>query len=99
MAPLPDPQQLAELCQRHHVERLQLFGSATGRDWDSDTSDYDFLVDFDNKPGIAFDRYFDFKFALERLFGREIDLVTNKAIKNPYFALRARAEAVELYAS
>ena len=31
-----------------------------------------------------FDNYFDFKYALEELFGREVDLLEEQTIKNPY---------------
>jgi predicted nucleotidyltransferase len=32
-----------------------------------------------------FHQYFDFHAALERLFGRSVDLVEQSAIRNPYF--------------
>jgi uncharacterized protein len=35
-------------------------------------------------PGI-FDRYFSLAEGLEQIFGRPVDLVTTRAIKNPYF--------------
>ncbi len=39
---------LAELCRRYGVARLEVFGSAgRGTDFDPDSSDVDFLVEFD----------------------------------------------------
>ena len=78
--------ELRRLCIRYGVRRLDLFGSAsTGRD-DPDTSDLDFLVEF--QPA-ALDRYADAYFglldALQELFGRSVDLVVDSAIRNPYF--------------
>ena len=32
-----------------------------------------------------FDNYFDFKYSLQDLFGREVDLVEEQTIRNPYF--------------
>jgi predicted nucleotidyltransferase len=38
--------ELAEICRRHNVRRLDLFGSAVGSNFDPRTSDLDFLVEF-----------------------------------------------------
>jgi predicted nucleotidyltransferase len=77
-------EELVELCRRFHVRRLDLFGSATGDDFDSERSDLDFLVEFE--PGaLSFSLYFYLKEALEALFGRKVDLVEPRAIRNPYF--------------
>jgi hypothetical protein len=76
---------LHALCRTYGVERLELFGSATSEAFDVATSDLDFIVQFaDTSPGYA-DRYLDFAEALEELFGRDVDLVTERSISNPYF--------------
>ena len=78
--------ELNRLCRRHHVGRLELFGSAAGGRFDPARSDLDFLVDFRDVPaGGHADCYFGLLEALESLFGRRIDLVETKAIDNPYF--------------
>lgn len=60
------------------VQSLALFGSVA-RDEATDTSDLDFLVEFE---GVAtFDRYMDLKFFLEDLFGKPVDLVTKRSLK------------------
>lgn len=78
---------LAELCQRFGVIRLYLFGSATGGRFDSNSSDLDFLVSLkDREPtGRYAERFLGLGEALERLFGRRVDLVTEESIRNPYF--------------
>lgn len=77
--------ELHALCRQYGVERLELFGSAATEAFDAATSDLDFIVAFaDKSPGYA-DRYLDFAEALEELFGREVDLVTERSISNPYF--------------
>ncbi len=75
---------LKMLCIKHHVGRLFVFGSAVYPSFRPD-SDIDFLVSFKkiNLEDYA-DNYFDFKFSLEDLFKREIDLLEEKALKNPY---------------
>ena len=59
------------------VTRLALFGSAA-RDDVSESSDLDFLVDFESK---TFDAYMDLKELLESAFDRRVDLVLVGAIK------------------
>ena len=52
---------LAELCRRYDVVRLEVFGSAArGTDFNLESSDADFLVEFDPDSSLPpFDRYFD----------------------------------------
>ena len=78
--------QLAEICRRHHVKRLEVFGSAAVGDFNPDTSDIDFLVEIQLlPPGKHADAYFGLLNDLQSIFGRSIDLVEDKAIENPYF--------------
>ena len=52
----------------------------------TDKSDVDFIVDFDAIDIQKYaDNYFDFKFSLQDILKRPIDLIEEKAIKNPYF--------------
>jgi putative addiction module CopG family antidote len=67
---------LNTLCRRYAVRRLALFGSALREDFDPATSDLDVTVEFGKPRGRSAERqYFDFKTALEELFGRPVDLV------------------------
>jgi len=67
---------LNTLCRRYAVRRLALFGSALREDFDPATSDLDVTVQFGKPRGRSPERqYFDFKRALEELFGRPVDLV------------------------
>ncbi len=79
-------EEVRALCRRFGVRRLDLFGSAARDDFDPERSDLDFLVEFEPeaRPGSYFESYFDFKEALEALFGRSVDLVEPSAIRNPY---------------
>ena len=79
--------EIAGLCRRHHVTRLDVFGSAAkGGGFDPASSDVDFLVTFDRAaPGaMTLAAYLDFKTALEDLLDRPIDLVEASAVENPY---------------
>jgi predicted nucleotidyltransferase len=57
-------------------------------------------VDIDvNDPFDYADRYFDLKFALQDLLNRPVDLLENRAIKNPYFLKNIESSKSLLYAS
>jgi hypothetical protein len=91
---------LARLCERYRVRRLELFGSAAGQDFDAATSDLDFLVEFRDVPqGEHADCYFGLLEALESLFGRPVDLAETKAIRNPYFLAAIEKTRKVLYAA
>jgi predicted nucleotidyltransferase len=73
------------LCESHKVKYLYAFGSVLTNKF-SEKSDIDLIVDFDNVELLKYaDNYFDFKFSLEDILNRPIDLLEEKAIKNPYF--------------
>lgn len=94
-----DPEALARACERYGVERLRVFGSALTDSFDPATSDLDFLVDFgpDAPKGVA--PFLGLKEELQRIAGRDVDLVEARAVRNPYFARRAFTEAVDVYAA
>ena len=78
--------QIADLCRRYRVHRLELFGSAATARFDAHRSDLDFLVEFEPlADGEHADAYFGLLAALESLFRRPIDLVMTRAIRNRYF--------------
>ena len=86
------------LCQRYGVRRLDLFGSAATGTFDAATSDLDFVATFADtrSPGYA-DRYLGFAEALETLFGRPIDVITERSIRNPYFRQAVEASRQPVY--
>ena len=92
--------QIHNSCRQHGVKKLELFGSAARDDFQEQTSDFDFFVEFLNydSPTIA-DQWFGLQEDLERLFGRKVDLVSRRAAKNPYFLEVANRDAVTLYAA
>lgn len=91
---------LAEICRRFHVRRLAVFGSAARGDLDPDRSDVDMVVEFEPlSPGSYADNWFDLREALVELFGRPVDLVTDGAIRNPYFREAVERSQQTLYAA
>jgi predicted nucleotidyltransferase len=75
---------IRDLCTKHKVSRLFVFGSILSRKFKKN-SDIDLLVDFRDIDLYDYaDNYFDLKESLENLFKRDVDLLEDKAIKNPY---------------
>jgi hypothetical protein len=100
-APMRLPKkEIAALCEVYGVERLELFGSAVGASFDEETSDLDFVVRFTDQArrqsGYA-DRYLDFAQALEERLDREVDLVTERSIQNPFFRRSVDASRRVIY--
>ncbi len=92
--------ELSDLCVRYHVHQLEVFGSAAEDRFDSNTSDLDFLVEFEDlSPGQYADSYFGLLEDLQKLFNRPVDLVMIKAVENPYFLESIQASRVVLYAA
>jgi hypothetical protein len=94
-----DAETIADVCRRFHVCRLSVFGSATTEKFDPATSDVDFLVEFDDGVDDLFGSYFGLKEELERLLGRQVDLVMPKSLENPYFAASVERTRRDLYAA
>ncbi|MDR3268661.1 MAG: nucleotidyltransferase domain-containing protein [Tannerella sp.] len=75
---------ITDLCHKHNVRKLYAFGSVL-TDRFNEKSDIDLLVDFDKQAiNDYFDNYFDFKYALEDVFDRKVDLMEDQPIRNPY---------------
>lgn len=90
---------IKEACKKYKVTSLYLFGSATTKDFTSQ-SDLDFLVEYskdaEGLPEYPFD-YFDFLFLLENITGKKIDLVVKEAVRNRYFKKTIEDQKVLIY--
>lgn len=78
-------EQVSELCEKHGVKELYVFGSVLREDFGRH-SDIDMAVVF-SRSGVAgsFDQYFDLKAELEQLLGRTVDLVCAASVRNSVF--------------
>lgn len=94
-------EELARLCRRFGVRRLDVFGSAArGTDFDA-ASDVDFLVEFAAQDDDLA-HFLDFKQALEALLARRVDLLDRKAIEMSRNYIRKRhilTDAEPVYAA
>ncbi|KAA6324343.1 hypothetical protein EZS27_019361 [termite gut metagenome] len=81
----PYIKEIENLCRQYNVKKLYAFGSVLTDAFNKD-SDVDLIVAFEDIPVDNYaDNYFDFKFSLQDIFKRPIDLLEEQAIKNPYF--------------
>jgi predicted nucleotidyltransferase len=73
------------VCRELPVKRLGIFGSVLTQEF-GPQSDVDVLVVFDADVEVdLFEKYFELKERLEKVFGREVDLTVDKPFKNPIF--------------
>ena len=88
---------IAKLCENHKVRSLYAFGSVLTDSFNK-KSDIDLIVDFSNMEVEDYaDNYFDFKFSLQDILKRPIDLLEEKAIKNPYFRQSINQQRLLVY--
>jgi len=79
------------------VKRLSIYGSALTQNF-SPSSDVDILVVFDSDENIdLFEKHFELKVQLEKLFGREVDPVADKPFRNPVFRERVENTRTIVY--
>jgi len=80
----PYKKQITDLCRQYKVKRLFAFGSVF-TDKFNEQSDVDLIVAFDKQAvNDYFLNYFDFKYSLENVFQREVDLLEEQPIRNSY---------------
>lgn len=77
--------EIERVCRTMPVKRLGVFGSALTKDFGS-KSDVDILVVFEADDNVdLFEKYFQLKVHLEKVFGREVDLTVDRPFRNPIF--------------
>ena len=93
--------EIRRLCERYGVVKLELFGSATGQEFDPEKSDFDFIATFaDKRPGTRFGfRFLDFEKQLSALVGRPVDVISDQPLRNPFFARTVNDSRKKIYES
>ena len=88
-----DRVRLAEICRRHGVTKLRIFGSASRGEERSD-SDIDLVADFASATG--FFELSHLEDDLEAFFGRRVDVVTERGL-SPYMREPILTSAATIY--
>lgn len=90
---------IKELCQQHKVKRLYAFGSVVAGNF-TNVSDVDLIVAFEPQDVVQYaDNYFSFKYALEAMLQRPVDLLEEHTIKNPFFKKTVENQQQLIYAN
>ena len=78
--------ELIAICKALNIKRLYAFGSVVSERF-RDDSDIDFLISFSDNLSVDeyTENYFTLHYKLRELFKREIDIVTERTLSNPYF--------------
>lgn len=90
---------IGAICEEYGVLRLEAFGSAVGGDFNTEVSDFDFLIQYppghDLGPWMA--EFHNLRERLEKVLGRKVDFVMTGALKNPYFIKEAGRTRMIIY--
>lgn len=89
---------VADVCRKFGVRRLEIFGSAVRGDFSVQKSDLDFIANFipPLHPGVA-DRFLGLAEALEAIFSRPVDLLTDSMLRNPVLREEVNRERTLIY--
>jgi hypothetical protein len=93
--------QIAVFCRRWKIQRLAVFGSAVREGFRPD-SDIDLLVTFRRDADWTMFDHFTMEEELSRLFGREVDLISIRALEenqNPIYRREILDSARQIYAA
>lgn len=92
-------EELKNICVRLKIRRLYAFGSAVSSDKFKENSDIDFLIAFDDSisPEEYSENYFRLQYKLRELFNREIVVITERSLSNPYFIESVNKNKVLIY--
>lgn len=90
-------QKIAEICRRHQISELAIFGSQVRGDF-SEASDFDFLVEFFPEARISFFDLSEIQTELEELVAADVDLVPKDGLK-PLIRQTVLDEAEVIYAA
>jgi predicted nucleotidyltransferase len=91
---------IAAICRQYGIRRLEVFGSgARGDDFSPERSDADFLVEFSHGVRPDLRTFYGAKADLERLLGRDVDLVELGSVRNPYVLANINRHREAVYAA
>ena len=94
----PQLDAIADACRRHHVARLDVFGSVLRSDYRPGESDIDLLVEFQPlDPASLYKAYFALLNDLRIGLASRVDLVMADAVRNPYVKQTIEASRQQIY--
>jgi len=90
--------EIKQLCKVLKINKLYAFGSVMSNNFNED-SDVDFIFSFSEKLTIEqyTNNYFNLHSKLKDILKREIDLITEKSLSNPYLIESINKNKVLIY--
>jgi uncharacterized protein len=76
-------ERIADFCRKWRVREFSLFGSILRRDFRPD-SDVDVLLVFEDGGSPTLEPWIDMREELCQIFGREVDVIEKRRLKNPF---------------
>ena len=93
----PYMERITDLCRQHQVASLYAFGSSVKGGLSAE-SDVDLLFELKSVDPHEFaDNFWALEEKFEALFGRHVDLISRRAMKNKYLIAQVESEKVKLY--
>ncbi|HRZ42444.1 MAG TPA: nucleotidyltransferase domain-containing protein [Bacteroidales bacterium] len=91
--------ELQRICKQLRISKLYAFGSVVASGKFRENSDIDFIIDFEGtlSPEEYSENYFQLHYLLRALFKREIDIITENSLSNPYFIESINQTKVLIY--
>jgi predicted nucleotidyltransferase len=79
-------EEIKDLCRKLKIKKLYAFGSVVSKNTFADNSDIDFLISFIDDISLDeySETYFQLHYQLRELLNRDIDIVTERSLSNPY---------------
>ncbi|HUT54694.1 MAG TPA: nucleotidyltransferase family protein [bacterium] len=93
-----DMEKIKSFCRKWKVKELSLFGSVLTDDFRPE-SDVDVLVELRPGHGLTLYDWLDMADELKAIFGREVDLVAKRGLKNPFRRRNILESAEVVYAA
>ena len=90
--------QIKDLLQKHKIKNAFVFGSVLTEKFDIN-SDVDFVLNLQDglDPVDAGEHLWDLEYELKELLHRNIDIITERSLKNPYFISEINATKYPIY--
>lgn len=92
--------EISSICKRYRVSELDVFGSAACKvDFKINSSDADFLIEFEPDVQVGLEQLMGIKTELEKLLGRNVDLIEPEAVLNPFVKASIQRHQESVYAA
>ncbi len=92
--------EISSICKRYRISKLDVFGSAARKvDFKINSSDADFLIEFEPDVQVGLDQLMGIKTELEKLLGRNVDLIEPEAVLNPFVKASIQRHQESVYAA